>query len=350
MLELETGTLASAAALAGGMILGLAARLGRFCIMGALEDAVYGNELGRLRMVAMAAAVAVAGTSVATLGGAFDPADSFYLATEWSPVGAVLGGLLFGLGMAFVGTCGFGALARLGGGDIRSLLMVMVMGVAAYAMMTGPLAWLRLLIVPEGIDSVSLAELAGKATGLPATAISLAAALSLAAFAMSGGGARKRLFWGGAVGLTIPFAWVVTSWASTAGFDIVVVRSFSFVTPLGESIVEAMTNHGLDVPDFGVASVIGVVVGAALGTAWTGDFRWEACDDARELRRQIAGAGLMGIGGILALGCTIGQGLSALSVLAPSAPVVIVSIMVGARLGLYLLVEGLPLRRAARRR
>jgi uncharacterized membrane protein YedE/YeeE len=91
---------------------------------------------------------------------------------------------------------------------------------------------------------------------------------------------------------------------------------------------------------FSVGSVLGVVIGAMLGSYSKGHFRWEACEDPRELRRQILGAALMGVGAILAVGCSIGQGLSAFSVLAFSAPLAFVSIMVGAAFGLRQLIEG----------
>jgi uncharacterized membrane protein YedE/YeeE len=92
---------------------------------------------------------------------------------------------------------------------------------------------------------------------------------------------------------------------------------------------------------FGVGSVAGVVAGACIGSILRGQFRWEACDDPRELRRQIFGAVLMGIGAVLALGCTIGQGISAFSVLSFSAPIVFASIFIGAALGLRQLIGGL---------
>ncbi len=91
---------------------------------------------------------------------------------------------------------------------------------------------------------------------------------------------------------------------------------------------------------FSVGSVIGVVIGAALGSCSKGHFRWEACEDPRELRRQILGAAIMGPGAILAVGCNVGQGISAFSVLAFSAPIAFVSIFVGAAFGLKQLISG----------
>ncbi|MEL6264978.1 MAG: YeeE/YedE thiosulfate transporter family protein [Pseudomonadota bacterium] len=117
------------------------------------------------------------------------------------------------------------------------------------------------------------------------------------------------------------------------------MQGFSFVAPLGQTLSAGMTGGLGTPPGFGVASVLGVIAGAAIAARIRDDVRWEACDDARELGRQMMGAAMMGVGGVLAVGCTVGQGLSALSVLAVSAPVTVAAIAAGARIGLYQLVE-----------
>ena len=117
---LDTMGDATAVALVGllsGLMLGLAARLGRFCTLGAIEDYFYSSSDLRLRMWGIAIGTAVTGSFVLIALGWLDPAAPIYLATAWSPVASVLGGLVFGYGMAISGNCGFGALARLGGGD-----------------------------------------------------------------------------------------------------------------------------------------------------------------------------------------------------------------------------------------
>lgn len=348
MEALTGGGLAALAGLGGGTLLGLAARLGGLCMMGAVEDAVYGGDTARLRMLAMAGASALFWTYFAVGSGAIDPYAAVYLRYGWSPAAAILGGLLFGFGMAQVGTCGFGALARAGSGDLRSLFMVMVIGMAGAATLSGPLEPIRTGLIALGTvsgDDSALAQRAGGMLGISPVFVSFAVAAVLAGLALLGGRLGERfqsLGWGALAGGTIAFGWIATSYAAATGFDIVNVQSFSFVAPLGATIKSVMAGSLGTLPDFAVASVIGVPLGAALGSALRGVFRWEACDDARELRRQIFGAVLMGVGGVLALGCSVGQGLAALSVLSASAPVVILSIFVGARIGLFLLVEGMP--------
>lgn len=354
MIELTDSHLAALAGLAGGVMLGLAARVGRFCSMGAVEDAVYGADMGRMRMMAMAGAVAIAGTFVLLSFGAFDPNDTRYFRIAWSPVGSIVGGLLFGTGMALVGTCGFGSLARAGGGDLRGLVMVLVIGITAYAAIAGPLAPLRLWIVPVvpvegGTLDHGIAQIALSRFAFPEVLTAGAAAVALAGWAVIDDRFRRpsgHLIWSIVAGGAIVLAWFATSRIAATSFDQIETESFTFVAPLGQGILYFMTSGAADL-DFPLGAVAGVVLGAAIGSLFKDEFRWEACDDARELGRQMMGAAMMGVGGVLAAGCTIGQGLSALSLLSLSAPVAIVSILVGARIGLYLLVEAKFLKRGA---
>ena len=153
----------------GGLLLGLAARLGRFCTLGAIEDALYGGSLFRARMWGVALGGSIVLTFAAELAGLVDLSDTFNLASSWSPVAVVAGGLLFGYGMAMAGNCGFGALARAGGGDLRSLVIVIVMGLSAYAVLSGPFASLRVAIFPPSIplQPQGLAHGIAAFTGIP---------------------------------------------------------------------------------------------------------------------------------------------------------------------------------------
>jgi hypothetical protein len=141
-----------------------------------------------------------------------------------------------------------------------------------------------------------------------------------------------------AIGIMIVLGWWATGIAGSDPFEARRVESFSFVAPLGDTLLYLMLASGLR-PDFPVGAVLGVVIGAFLAAKTTGRFRWEAPDDAREMKRHALGAFLMGSGGIAALGCTIGQGVTGLSTLSVGSVLALASIFLGARLGLYLLVE-----------
>ena len=328
----------------GGLLLGLAARLGRFCTLGAIEDALYGGSLDRARMWG----VALGGAIVLTFGagevGLADLPGSVYLSTTWSPVAAVGGGLAFGYGMAIAGNCGFGALARLGGGDLRSFVIVLVLGLTAYAVLSGPVAGLRVAMfpqrdatVPQGIAH-ALADFSAVSPTLPGIAVGFAL-LAVSAADRAFLTRPAPMLWALAVAVAVASAWIGTTWIARTGFEPVPIIAHTFAAPLGGSMLWVMTASGNGV-DFGVGSVAGVLLGAFLGSLLCGQFRWEACEDPRELRRQIAGAALMGAGAVVAFGCSVGQGLSAFSVLAWSAPLTLAAIVCGAALGLRRLIAG----------
>jgi uncharacterized membrane protein YedE/YeeE len=329
----------------GGILLGLAARLGRFCTLGAIEDFLYGENDMRLRMWILAIGSAVVGSFGLMAVGFFVPADSFYLSQRWLPVASIVGGGLFGYGMALAGNCGYGALARLGGGDLRSFVIVLVMGISAYATISGPLAWVRVRLFPQepaGDTPMGVAHLLGSATGLSVPAIGITIGLIIVAVAFVGGSLRHNksaIIWSVAVGAAVISAWAGMQFIHDTGFEDLPVVSHTFSAPVGEAILYGMTASGQTL-SFGLGSVTGVWVGAFMGSLIKGHFRWEACEDPRELRRQILGAGLMGVGAVIALGCSIGQGLSAFSVLAFSAPVTFAAIFAGAALGLRQLIVG----------
>ena len=343
--QLSYAALAALSGLFGGVLLGLAARLGRFCTMGAIEDSLYANSDTRLRMWGIAIGVAITGTFLLAAYGPFDPSLSIYHLASFSPLFAILGGLVFGYGMALAGNCGYGALARLGGGDLRAFVIVLVMGITALMTVSGPFARIRLSLIEATSVSTSpqgYAELLGNAIGIPAAAVGVAVGLVLIATTLVSRDFRHNglaLFWGVVVGLAVVSGWGLTGWLHERSFAAVSVASHTFSAPVGDTIIFLMTSSGGGL-GFGVGSVAGVIVGAFIGSLIKGHFRWEACEDPRELRRQIWGAAMMGVGAVFALGCSVGQGISAMSVLAYSAPLVLAGIFIGAALGLRRLIEG----------
>jgi uncharacterized membrane protein YedE/YeeE len=339
--------LVAAVGLFGGVLLGLAARLGRFCTLGAIEDLLYGGSDMRIRMWGIAIGTAILGAFTLMALGWIDGGESYYLSIAWLPWASVIGGLMFGYGMALAGNCGYGAVARLGGGDLRSFVIVLVMGVSTYVVLSGPLAPLRDMLFPQspvlpGDVPPGIAHATAQWTGIPASAIGIVIGLAILVFSVS---ARvflespKYVVWAVVVGIAIISGWAGTSYVAQTGFEALPVVSHSFAAPLGESILWWMIGSAQPV-SFAVGSVAGVWFGAFIGSLIKGHFRWEACEDPRELRRQIFGAGLMGAGAVIALGCTVGQGISAFSMLAFSAPVTFLSIFAGASLGLRQLIVG----------
>jgi hypothetical protein len=332
-----------------GIVIGAVARRQHFCTMAALERYWYANDSSGLRTWVLAATVAIIATQSMTLSGMIDLSSSFYLTPSFGLTGAIAGGLAFGFGMALVGTCGFGALVRLGGGSLRSLIVLVILGLTAIAAQRGLIAQGRVHLVDNlAIDlgfagDQSLGSLVSATFGFDARMITAVAVVAgLLAWIFSDANFRRRyasIAAGTIIGLAIASGWLVTSWAAEASLYPVQLEAGSFVVPVGDTIIQFLAFTGV-LPDYGVGLVLGIIIGAA-AVAWNKrDVRWEACDDARELGRHLIGAALMGVGGVFALGCTIGQGVTGASVLAVSVPIVMLSIVAGARLGLAYLLEG----------
>jgi uncharacterized membrane protein YedE/YeeE len=346
---LNPSIIAFACGLAAGAVLGVAGRAGRFCTLAMLEDAFFGSDFRRLKSFALAAAIALLATQALAEFDIVDLSRSIYLTSSIGFGGAIIGGLMFGVGMALVGTCGFGTLVRIGGGDLRAIVVYLVLGISALTTMRGLTGFLRLALVeplslrlPAGmtqsIDSL-LAPLFGSNARYTVVAC---VGVGLLAWSLSGGQLIKspRLLLSGlATGFAVAFGWFATGWLTQDDFDPARIASLTFVAPLGNSILYIATFSGSKA-DFGIGSVAGVVLGSFVAAVFSRGFRWEACDDARELKRHMVGALLMGTGGIMSMGCTIGQGLSAFSTLALSAPITLLAIAGGARLGLEFTMTG----------
>ncbi|MEH6718715.1 MAG: YeeE/YedE family protein [Aurantimonas endophytica] len=348
---IESGLALPLAGLLAGAAMGYAARRHHFCTLSALERRWYAGDDNGVRAWGLAILVAIILTQGLVLAGLFDPSQSFYLTPSFGWSGAVLGGLAFGFGMALVGTCGFGALVRLGGGSLGGLVVVIVLGLAALATQRGIIAMGRIAIVDSqaydltrvGATDQSLGSLMSAFTGFDISAfVTLLVVGALAAWVFRTAAFRQdrgKITAGVVIGVAVTFGWLATSFIAARSFDPVQVESASFVVPPGDVILQLIAVTGA-LPDYGAGMVVGVVLGAAAAAVRRHDIRWEACDDARELSRHLAGAVLMGVGGVFALGCTIGQGVSAASLLTISAPIVLASIAVGARLGLAFILEG----------
>ena len=203
-------------------------------------------------------------------------------------------------------------------------------------------AFLDRFALPEGlIARRTLLDLSPSGANIFTYVLVLAVVALLTGWALSSERFRKsgsNLFWGVTVGSVIVFGWFVSGYLLSDPFNPQSMYSFTFALPVGQSLMFLMTMSS-SVITFAIGATVGVVAGAFVGASVRNEFRWEAADDAREMRRHILGAFLMGTGGVFAGGCTIGQGLSAVSVLSISAPIVLGSIWLGAWFGLYLLMD-----------
>ena len=344
----------------GGFVLafvfGLIANKTNFCTMGAISDVVNMGHWGRVRMWLLAIAVAIAGTGALALAGQIDLSKAGVQRPVLPWLSLALGGLVFGVGMTLAGGCANKNLVRLGGGSLRSLVVLVFMGIASYMTLKGLFGqWRSTLLDPVNIDlgaagwkDQSLGSLLARLSGLDARTASIAVLAGLVVLLLvivfkdrrfRGNG--LQVLGGTVLGLLVAAGWYVTGHLGYGenpetletvyhATNSRTLESLSFVGPVayGLELLMLWTDKSLHV-SFGIASVIGVVLGSLVMALLSRSFRWEGFASMADLRSQLIGAVLMGFGGVTALGCTIGQGLSGISTLAIGSFVAVAGIVVG---------------------
>lgn len=347
----ETGPSALAwGGLALGVVFGFTVQKSNFCSMGSLSDIHNFGDWKRFRVWMLAIAVAIAATFVLQAMGAIDVGRSMYLPAVLPLGGAIVGGLVFGFGMVFGGGCATRNLVRVGAGDLRSLVVLLVMGLFAYMTIGGILGpWRVALLDPLSVDlSASgaatqgigdlLAASTGMASGTASVAAAAAIVLALLAFCFKDAGFRSSfgsILTGIILGLCIAAGWLLTGLSfDELASEPVALQSLTFVRPAGDTLDWLMRYTAAPIPDFGVASALGVIAGAFAGAISSRRFALAGFADRADLTRNLAGAALMGVGGVLALGCTIGQGMTGVSTLALGSFVALGAIIVGGFIGL----------------
>lgn len=323
-----------------GAVLGFVAARTNFCTMGALADGMLFGDWGRLRAWTLAIAVAVAATSLLAAGGQIDTARALYAAPRLYWLAHLVGGACFGVGMVLASGCGNKTLLRLAGGNLKALVVLLVMGLTAWITLRGVLAVFRIevlqapaltLVLPAPQTLPHLLQ-GGLGLGLAQwqAALGLAVALGLTFHAFASREFRRspeRWLGGIAVGLVVAAGWYVTGHLAVGENpetleDTVfatsshLAESMSFVAPAAYllELLSFWTDSGTRL-SFGVATALGVVAGAFLQGLVSRSLRWEAFTGAADMGRHLAGAVLMGFGGVTALGCSIGQGISGVATL-----------------------------------
>ena len=353
MEDFPVGTLVAGLGFGLGLILGFTVQRTNFCTMGALSDVVFMGDWNRMRSWLLAIAVAILGSQALQASGAVDLDEAIYLTPNLGWAGAIIGGLIFGFGMTMTGGCGTKTLVRLGAGNMKSVVVALFLGIFAYMTLRGLIGLARLEL--EALTVIDL-EARGMATqGIPALLAGLGAPEQVARLftivVIAGGlswfcfksaefrDSKRDMVAGLIIGALIPAAWWVTGVIGYDDFDPTPLASLTFVSPVGESLQYLMTFTGSTI-NFGIAVVGGVILGAFVAAKSAGEFRLEAFADRGDMARHMVGAALMGTGGILALGCTVGQGISGLSTLALGSLIALLSIMAGAVLGFRYLEDG----------
>jgi uncharacterized membrane protein YedE/YeeE len=345
------------AAFALAAAFGAIAQRTRFCTMGAVADIVSLGDWTRMRMWVLASGTAMIGFNAMVALGWVDAADSLYAGRKLMWLSNAVGGLLFGFGMVLASGCASKTLVRIGGGNLKSLVVLLVLGLSAYATMRGVLAVARVaaldaaaLTLPAGQD---LPSLLAQASGAPRRLLALwlgaglGGALLAWVLAKPQGRGADVLLGGLGTGAVIVGVWWVsgrlgfvpehpaTLEPAFLGTNSRRMESLSFVAPVAYTLDWLMLFSDTSrVLTLGIVAVFGVVLGSAVVALAGGSFRWEGFAGAEDTANHIVGALLMGAGGVTALGCTIGQGLSGVSTLALGSFLALAGILAGAVLGL----------------
>jgi uncharacterized protein len=345
------------ATLALSFVLGLVAQRSHFCTMGALGDIANMGDWARMRMWVSAMAIAILGFGLMSWWGWVDASKSLYGGPRWLWLSALTGGLMFGFGMVLASGCGLKTLVRVGGGNLKSLVVFLVMGLAAYATLRGITGVLRTetvdrvaFVLPVAQDLPSLLAWWGglsRAQWSAATALALATGLMLWVWASPQGREPGVWVYGTVVGTLVVMAWWVsgrlgyvpedpnTLEEAFLGTNSRRMEALSFVAPMAYSLDWLLFfSDSARVLTMGVVSVAGVVLGAWVSALSSRSFRWEAFRGVDDLASHLLGAVLMGVGGVTAMGCTVGQGLSGISTLSLGSFTALFGIMTGAWMAL----------------
>lgn len=359
------------------LIMGAVVNKTNFCTMGAVSDLINIGDSGRMRAWLLAMAVAILGVVVLEGAGlvALDGTRPPYRGASLPWVEYLLGGLLFGVGMTLASGCGNKCLVRIGGGNLKSVMVLGIIAVIAFFMVNpfpGTDATLYSLLFypwtnPTAISLSTSQDLgsitAGMFDGSAATmrmVLGLAVGIGLLVFIFKSDAFRRsfdNILGGLVVGLAVLGAWYITSglvtissfgdsasWSgyvsqwdflsdgSSAKPASVGTQSFTFINPMGETLGYAASGFAREMVTFGVVALLGVIAGSFLWALLSRGFRWEWFSSWRDFGNHFIGAILMGVGGVLAMGCTIGQAVTGASTLALGSFIAFGGIVLGSAL------------------
>ncbi|MDH5517444.1 MAG: YeeE/YedE family protein [Gammaproteobacteria bacterium] len=360
-LQITTQILIWAFALA--FVLGAVANKTNFCTMGAVSDWVNMGDTNRMKAWLLAIAVALLGVTLieGIMGYAsIDPSLPPYRSEQFAWLRYIVGGVLFGIGMTFASGCGNKTLVRIGGGNIKSIFVLIVAGFFAY-LMTKTDFYAVLFHPWVSATTINLGKMGMAGQDIPAIIGGIFGAENLntlrIVFGLIIGSAilfhvfrsedfrsnNENVISGIIIGIIIVLAWAITggsmgtAWKEAVDFmdEVpvgVMTQSYTFINPMGDTFALALDPTNSLLISFGVMSLFGVIAGSLVISLLAKAFRIEWFNDLKDFINHMFGAVLMGIGGVLGMGCTIGQGITGFSTLALGSILVFVSIVFGSAL------------------
>ena len=342
-----------------GLILGFVVNKTNFCTMGAVSDWVNIGDTARFKSWMLAASIAILGVTVLEYFNYFNASDSRipYRDSVFFWPRYIIGGLLFGIGMTFASGCGNKVLIRIGGGNIKSIIVLLIAGVMAYLMTRTDLyglafhSWMRPIspdLASYGVDDQSLPTILMSLFSLTENdnfrfGLGILIAFLMMYFIFRSGNFKNfdNILSGITVGLVVVFAWLLTGgdigeeWIEANNFmdtpqPGVGVQSFTFINPMSETLVFVGNSLDKFYITFGVSALLLVILGSFLYSVISNNFRVEWFASKQDFVRHVVGGILIGTGGVLSLGCTIGQGVTGVSTLAVGSFITLISIVIGA--------------------
>jgi len=333
-----------------GLILGFVVNRTNYCAMGAISDIDSFRDFRRFRAWMLAAATAMIGAWFIQSMEIADLSSSIYLTPNFNIAGAVVGGLMFGYGMVFSGGCVTKNVVRAGTGDVRSAINLIIIGIFAYMTIGGILGLVRTNTVglaainlgDKNLETQSVGSMLSLFTGGDAASVNMIAMIVIAgaviiwcfkdkAFRTS----PNHVLSGVIIGFLVIAGWFLTGLASDDLAEVVVpVASISFVRPTGDSLEYLMRYTALGAPSFGIVVLLGTILGSTVGALSNNRFKLTGFANVADTMRNLYGAALMGVGGVLALGCTFGQGITGVSTLAVGSFIALAAIIAGGFAGI----------------
>ena len=337
-------------------ILGAISARTQFCTLGAVSDIVNMGDFTRMRMWVMAMAIAILGAQGLYAVDLIDLSKAFYTRSNITWLSYVLGGLMFGVGMTLASGCGSRTLVRIGGGNLKSIVVFAFLAIAAYMTMKGlfgvwrvnALDVVAIDVSQHGIATQELGALVAPLLNVSKKTAQIILACLIAGpmliFVLMSRDFRSSLdAWLGGLGygLAVIAGWYITAYVGFGenadtlemmffGTNSRGAESLTFVAPYGYSLELLMlwSDKSLIIT-FGIASTLGMILGSLAYSLLTRRFRWEGFVNIDDTRNHIIGAVLMGAGGVTAMGCTIGQGVSGLSTLAVGSFFALAAMIIG---------------------
>jgi uncharacterized membrane protein YedE/YeeE len=360
-MELNLHVQVLGAVFAVAFVLGAVTSKTHFCTMGAVSDWVNIGDTGRMRAWVFSMAVALAGVVALEATGTVNlSSETFppYRTANFAWIRYLVGGLMFGIGMTLGSGCGNKTMVRIGGGNLKSLTVLVAAAVCAYLMLWTPLfekaflPWVSATSVNlqhYGVASQELGTVLAGMFGMGMSkhlnlAVAAAVVLILLFFVFKSADFRDtpdHILGGAVVGLAVVFGWWLTGgtigreWKELAEMSSAVpsrvqTQSYTFVSPMGDTLRYLLDPKNLSLVNFGVMALSGVILGSALWAVLTREFRIEWFAGWKDFGAHVLGGALMGTGGVLAMGCTIGQAVTGVSTLAVGSILAFLAIVIGA--------------------